>query len=260
MGDTAAGLLFVSSLALALVLAHRPLGDHLARVFADSRHHRVERVLYRVGGIDPDAEQRWPVYLRGVLAFSAVSVLVVFGLQRLQAHLPWSLGNPAVPPALAWNTAVSYVTNTNWQNYGGESTMGHLVQTAGLAVQNFVSAAVGIAVAIALVRGFARTTTDRLGNFWVDLVRACLRVLLPLSVVGAVVLIAGGRGAEPPRLHRRDDAGRRLAVDPRRPGRLPGGHQGAGHQRRRLLQRQLRAPVREPHRRGRTGSRSFCCW
>jgi len=119
-------------------------------------------------------------------------VLALYALQRLQPHLPLSLGNAAVPAALAWNTAASFVTNTNWQNYGGESTMGHLVQMAGLTVQNFVSAAVGVAVVIALVRGFSRASTDRIGNFWVDLIRTCLRVLLPLSIVAAVVLIAGG--------------------------------------------------------------------
>ena len=192
MSDPAAGLLFFVTLVAALALAHRPLGGYLARVYADQRHGRVEKVLYRVGGIDPDADQRWPVYLRSVLAFSAVSVLAVYALQRLQGLLPLSVGNKPVTSALAWNTAVSFVTNTNWQNYGGESTMGHLVQMGGLAVQNFVSAAVGIAVAIALVRGFARSGTDRIGNFWVDLIRTCVRVLLPISVIGAVVLIAGG--------------------------------------------------------------------
>jgi K+-transporting ATPase ATPase A chain len=119
-------------------------------------------------------------------------VLLLYALQRLQDHLVLSLGFPAVPADQAWNTAVSFVTNTNWQSYSGETTMGYLVQAAGLAVQNFVSAAVGIAVAAALVRGFARRATDRLGNFWVDLVRIVLRVLLPVAVVGAVVLIAGG--------------------------------------------------------------------
>lgn len=192
MSNTMAGLLFVGSLALALAAVHRPLGGYLARVYSDRQHWRAEKALYRVGGIDPDADQRWPVYLRSVLAFSTVSVLVVYALERLQSRLPLSLGNQPVAPELAWNTAVSFVTNTNWQNYGGESTMGHLVQMAGLAVQNFVSAAVGIAVAIALVRGFARSGTDRIGNFWVDLVRTCLRVLLPISVLGAIVLIAGG--------------------------------------------------------------------
>jgi len=192
MSDVVAGLLFVGSLVVALAVVHRPFGGYLARVYSDRAHWRAERLVYRLGGIDPDADQRWPVYLRSVLAFSAVSVLVVFGLARLQSHLPLSLGTAAVAPELAWNTAVSFVTNTNWQNYGGESTLGHLVQMAGLAVQNFVSAAAGMAVAVALVRGFARSGTDRIGNFWVDLVRSCSRVLLPIGIVGAIVLIAGG--------------------------------------------------------------------
>ena len=116
-----------------------------------------------------------------MLGFSLASVLFLFGLQRLQHLLPLSLGYAAVEPHLAWNTAASFVTNTNWQNYSGESTMGYLVQMAGLAVQNFASAAVGMAVAVALVRGFARSRTNRVGNFWVDLVRGCFRILLPLA-------------------------------------------------------------------------------
>ncbi len=192
MGTTTAGVLFIVSLVLALVLAYRPLGDHLVRVLTPSRHSRVERGIYRVVGVDPDGEQSWGAYARSVLAFAAVSVLLLYGLQRLQDHLWLSLGLPAVTPDQAWNTAVSFVTNTNWQSYSGESTMGYLVQAAGLAVQNFVSAAAGIAVAAAVVRGFARRGTDRLGNFWVDLVRIVLRLLLPLAAVAAVVLIAGG--------------------------------------------------------------------
>ena len=145
-------------------------------------------------GASPDAEQTWVAYARSLLAFSAVSVVVLFVLQLVQGKLPLHLNNPATPmtPALAWNTAVSFVTNTNWQNYSGESTDGHLVQMAGFAVQNFVSAAVGIAVAIALVRGFARHRTGDLGNFWVDLTRGTLRILLPISVVAAIALIVGG--------------------------------------------------------------------
>src|SRR5512143_3047870 len=187
-----AGVLFAASLLLALAAAHRPLGDYMYRVFTDTRHLRVERTMYRLIGVDPDAEQAWGVYARSVLAFSAVSVLFLYGFQRLQHLLPLSLGFPAVRPDTAWNTAVSFTTNTNWQAYSGESTMGHLVQMAGLAVQNFVSAAVGIAVAIAVVRGFARKRTDTLSNFWVDLVRTCVRVLLPICVLAAVVLVAGG--------------------------------------------------------------------
>ena len=150
-------------------------------------------------------------------------------------------------PSLAWNTAISFVTNTNWQAYSGESTQSHLVQMAGLAVQNFVSAAVGMAVAIALVRGFARRRTGDLGNFWVDLVRGTLRILLPVCVVAAIVADRRRRDPELPQLRpgRQHDC-RRSADHPRRPGRRPGSDQGSRHQRRRLLQRQLRAPVREP--------------
>ncbi len=192
MSDTLARLLFVGLLVVALALVHRPLGDYMAGVYTTRGHWRVERLVYRAGGIDPDADQRWPVYLRGLLAFSLVSMLLLYLLERVQSHLPLSLGFSNVPAPLAWNTAASFLTNTNWQNYGGESTMGHLVQMAGLAVENFTSAAVGIAVAIALVRGFARSRTDRVGNFWVDLVRTCFRILLPLSFVFAIVLIAAG--------------------------------------------------------------------
>ncbi len=187
-----AGWLQAGLLVAALAACYRPLGDFMARTFASSRHLALERAGYRLMGIDPDADQTWRAYLRSVLAFSAVSVLLLYVFQRVQAHLPLSLGFPDVRPDTAWNTAASFVTNTNWQSYSGESTMGHLVQMAGLAVQNFASAAVGLAVAVALVRGFTRSRTDRLGNFWVDLVRGCVRILLPLAVVGTVVLVASG--------------------------------------------------------------------
>ncbi|WP_369136993.1 potassium-transporting ATPase subunit KdpA [Modestobacter versicolor] len=192
MSSTAAGWLQVALLVAALAAVHRPLGDWLARVFSAERHWRAERLVYRAVGVDADSEQRWPTYLRSVLAFSLVSVLFLYLLQRVQQWLPLGNGRPAVEPGPAWNTAVSFVTNTNWQGYAGESTMGHLVQMAGLAVQNFLSAAVGLAVAVALVRGFARTRTDRLGNAWVDVTRAVTRVLLPLAVLSAVVLVLGG--------------------------------------------------------------------
>ncbi|MEV4186964.1 potassium-transporting ATPase subunit KdpA [Streptosporangium canum] len=192
MSPTLAGILFIGSLVLALVLTHRPLGDYMYRVYTGTRHNTVERVIYRAIGVRPDTEQRWSVYARGVLAFSLVSVLFLYGLQRLQDKLFLSLGMAPVTDHVAWNTAISFVTNTNWQAYSGESTMGHLVQMAGLAVQNFVSASVGMAVAVALVRGFARNRTENLGNFWVDLVRGTLRVLLPIAFVGAIVLVAGG--------------------------------------------------------------------
>jgi potassium-transporting ATPase potassium-binding subunit len=192
MSSTIAGICFAGSIVLALVLVHRPLGDYMYRVYTGARHSRPEKLIYRLIGVNPDAEQTWGVYARGVLAFSAVSVLFLYGFQRVQNHLLLGLGFKPVMTHQAWNTAISFTTNTNWQSYSGESTMGHLVQMAGLAVQNFVSAAVGMAVAIALVRGFARKRTDHLGNFWVDLVRGSLRILLPIAVVAAVVLIAGG--------------------------------------------------------------------
>ncbi|WP_405365767.1 potassium-transporting ATPase subunit KdpA [Kitasatospora sp. NBC_00039] len=192
MSSTLAGWLQAIALVGALALCYRPLGDCIARILTTSKHLRAERGIYRVIGVDGDADQRWPVYLRSVLAFSAVSVLFLYGLIRLQGHLLLNLGVEQMPGHQAWNTAISFVANTNWQSYSGESAMGHLVQMAGLAVQNFVSAAVGIAIVAAFIRGFTRNRTDRLGNFWVDLTRITLRLLLPISVVFAVALIATG--------------------------------------------------------------------
>jgi K+-transporting ATPase ATPase A chain len=192
MNDTAAGILFIVALVVALALAYRPLGDYVYRVVEGRKHSRPERVIYRLIGVNPEGEQSWAVYARSVLAFSVISILFLYAFMRLQSYLWLSLGFSNVMPAGAWNTAVSFVTNTNWQWYSGESTMGHLVQMAGLAVQNFASAAVGISVAVALVRGFARRHTDQLGNFWVDLIRITVRILLPMAVIGAIVLIAGG--------------------------------------------------------------------
>ncbi|SCF14761.1 Potassium-transporting ATPase A subunit [Micromonospora matsumotoense] len=191
-GTTTAGVVFVLSLVVALVAAYRPVGDQIYRVVAGTRQSRVERGVVRLVGVNPAAEQSWGVYARSLPAFSAVSVLFLHAFPRWQDHLWLSLGFGPVGPHGAWNTAVSFVTNTNWQWYPGESTMGHLVQMAGLAVQNFLSAAVGIAVAVALVRGFARSRTGELGDFWVDLVRITLRVLLPVAVLGALVLMLGG--------------------------------------------------------------------
>ncbi len=192
MSPVLAGVLQLTALIAALALAYRPLGDHMAAVYSSPRHLRVEKVLYRCIGADPDARMRWPAYLRAVLAFSAAGVLFLYLLQRLQGGLPLSLGFASISPDQAFNTAASFVANTNWQSYSGEQAMGHVVQTAGLAVQNFVSAATGMAVAIALVRGFARSRTGELGNFWADLVRGTVRVLLPIAVIGAVVLVACG--------------------------------------------------------------------
>lgn len=194
MSTTAAGVVFLFLLVAAVVAVHVPLGDYMYRVYTAEKDSSVERVIYRLIGVDSRSEQTWAAYARSVLAFSSISILFLFVFQLVQDKLPLHLHDPAtkMTPALAWNTAVSFVTNTNWQAYSGESTQGHLVQMAGLAVQNFVSAAVGMAVAIALVRGFARRRTGDLGNFWVDLVRTVLRILLPISIISAIVLIAGG--------------------------------------------------------------------
>ncbi|NIY64367.1 Potassium-transporting ATPase A chain [Streptomyces malaysiensis] len=176
----------------ALALAYVPLGNYMAKVYSSDKHWRVEKWIYKGIGANPDTEMRWVSYLRGVLAFSVAGVLFLYLLQRLQGSLPGSLGFSSIEPAQAFDTAASFVTNTNWQSYYGEQAMGHVVQTAGLAVQNFVSAAVGIAVAVALVRGFARSRTGELGNFWADLVRGTVRVLVPIAAVAAVVLVACG--------------------------------------------------------------------
>ena len=185
-------VLLVAVIVILLALVHHPLGDYMARVYTSTRHLKVERGLYRLLRVNPDAEQRWTVYAGSVLAFSLVSVLFLYLLMRLQQWLPLSQGMAPVPPDGAFNTAVSFVTNTNWQWYSGESTMSHLTQMAGLTVQNFVSAAVGMAVVVALVRGFIRRNTAELGNFWVDLVRGTIRILLPLSFVAAIILLANG--------------------------------------------------------------------
>jgi K+-transporting ATPase ATPase A chain len=194
MNSTAAGWLQVVLLVAALAACYVPLGNYMARIFTSEKDSRVERGLYKLTGIDSKADMRWSVYLRSMLAFSLVSVLFLYGMERLQHYLLSFVGTGQanVSPALAWNTAVSFVTNTNWQNYSGENTMTYLTQMAGLAVQNFMSAAVGIVVAIAMIRGFMRAKTDRLGNFWVDLTRCVIRLLLPLSIVGGLILIASG--------------------------------------------------------------------
>ncbi|MCU1529157.1 MAG: potassium-transporting ATPase subunit [Frondihabitans sp.] len=192
MSDTLAGLLQILTLAVILVAVHRPLGDYMAHIYTSAKDWRAERGFYRIIGVDSASEQTWRAYLRSVLIFSAVGVLFVYVIQRLQAVLPYSLGFPAIPQGLSFNTAASFVTNTDWQSYSPDVTMGYAVQLGGLVVQNFVSVAVGIAVAIALIRGLARVRTGTVGNFWVDLTRGVLRLLLPLSIVAAVVLIVGG--------------------------------------------------------------------
>ncbi len=192
MSSTTAFFLALGLLVVSLAVCYVPLGDHMARTYQSPKHLRVERVLYRASGVDPDADQTWGTYLRSLLAFSLLGVLGLYLLLRVQAHLPLSLGHPGVSPSQAFETATSFVTNTNWQSYAGESTMGHLAQMLGLTVQNFLSAAVGLSVAVALVRGFTRSRTDRVGNFWVDMTRGTVRILLPIAFVAAIVLVAGG--------------------------------------------------------------------
>ena len=252
MSDTAAGLLTVLALLVVLAVTHVPLGDYMARVYSSTKHGRAERALYRLCRIDPDADQSWPTYGLSVLGFSLASVLFLYGLQRVQQLLPLSVGFDPVESHLAWNTAASFVTNTNWQNYSGEATMGHLVQMAGLAVQNFSSAAVGMAVAVALVRGFARSRTNRVGNFWVDLTRGTFRILLPLSIVATVLLIAAGTMQTSPTRTR----SARSPVPPStsRAGRWPARRRSKSRQ-----QRRRTAPTRTAPARSRTPTPSRTC-
>ena len=196
---SAAGWLQFAALVIALAISIPFLGNYMAKVFGggkapgDKVFGPVERLIYRLGGIDPDREQKWSIYALALLAFSLLSVLFLFVMQRVQEHLPF---NPThmkgVPSLLAMNTAVSFLTNTNWQNYSGESTMSHLTQMAGLGVQNFVSAAVGLAVVVALIRGLTRHRAGTIGNFWVDLTKGILRILLPLAFVFALVFVSQG--------------------------------------------------------------------
>lgn len=175
------------------------LGGYMARVYAggpaagDRLLLPLERLLYRIAGVAPEREQRWTAYALSLLAFSLCSWLLLYALLRLQGLLPLNpAGRGRVPPALAFNTALSFVSNTNWQNYSGEATLSHFSQMAGLTVQNFVSAAAGMAVLVALARGLARRRGDTVGNFWVDLVRTTTRILLPTSLIAAVLLAGQG--------------------------------------------------------------------
>ena len=184
---------------LAVFLVTPPLGSFMACVFTRQRTwldpimRPFERLVYRTTGVNESHEMRWTEYAVSVLLFSVVSMLVLYFIQRLQGGLPWNpQGFGAVAPDLAFNTAASFTTNTNWQAYSGESTMSYLTQMAGLAYHNFVSAAVGIAVAIAFIRGIAQREKETIGNFWVDMTRATLWVLLPLAIVGALFLVSQG--------------------------------------------------------------------
>ena len=196
---TIVGWLQISLLFLAVLFVIKPLGLYMARVFSGERTFlspvlgRLERDLYRVSGINPEKEQSWLGYTLAMLAFSLTGFLALYAMLRLQAYLPLNpQGFPGVPSDLAFNTAVSFVTNTNWQNYGGESTLSHFSQMAGLTVQNFLSAATGMALAVAITRAFARSKVATLGNFWVDMTKATLYVLLPLAIVVALAFVAMG--------------------------------------------------------------------
>ena len=193
------GWLQIGVFLLAILAVTPPLGRYMARVFARERTsldpvlRPVERLIYRSTGVDETREMRWTEYAVALLLFSVVSMLVLYVMQRVQPWLPWNpQGFGAVAPDLAFNTAASFTTNTNWQAYSGESTMSYFTQMAGLAYHNFVSAAAGIAVAIAFIRGVAQKEKDTIGNFWVDMVRGLLWVLLPICIVGALVLVSQG--------------------------------------------------------------------
>src|SRR5262245_62971575 len=178
---------------LLLIALTPPLGAYLYRVYTREQTGRIEGVVYRIIGVNPTAEQSWRRYATAVLWFSALSMAFVYLVMRWQQHLPLNPeGFAGVNPYLSFNTAASFTTNTNWQAYGGETTMSYLTQMLALTFQNFVSAAVGMAVLIALIRGIARSRTGEIGNFWVDTVRTVLYILLPLSVLVAVILISQG--------------------------------------------------------------------
>ena len=183
-----------------ILLVTKPMGLFLThvfnreRTFLDPVMRPVERLVYRLTGVDEEHEMRWTEYAASMLLFSVVSMLLLYLIQRVQLHLPWNPQKLAgvTPEHLAWNTAASFTTNTNWQAYSGETTMSYFTQMAGLAYHNFVSAATGIALAIAFIRGIARRQMQTIGNFWVDMVRSCLWVLLPFSIIGALVLVSQG--------------------------------------------------------------------
>ncbi len=195
----ALALLKVAVTFLLVLAVTKPLGLYMRRVFSGERTFLepvlgpLERLVLRLGGVDAKKEQDWKAYAASLLVFSVLGVLGLYAVERLQGFLPLNPDRlPAVPPALAWNTAVSFVTNTNWQAYAGESTMAHLTQMAALALHHFLSAAAGIAVAVAVIRGIARTEAGTLGSFWVDLTRATIRVLLPVSILAAILLMSQG--------------------------------------------------------------------
>src|SRR6201987_5642970 len=187
-----AAWLQVAAVAVAVIILHVPLGNYMASVYADTRHWRLEKVFYRLMGAQPDDRQRWMKYCTSVLAFSAISVLFLYGLLLAQTLLPEPWGHRGMTPALAFNPAISFVTNTSWQNYPGETTLGQTGLLAGVGVQAFASCAVGMCVAAALVRGLSQYHNEQIGNFWVDLIRTVVRILIPLSIVVTLILLVLG--------------------------------------------------------------------
>ena len=250
---TAIGWLQAVIFFLIVLALTKPIGLYMVRVFEGERTwlspvlRPLETLIYRLGGVRENEEMPWYAYALSMLAFSVIGLVYLYVLLRTQKWLPF---NPQhfdnMAPDLAWNTAVSFLTNTNWQFYSGESTMSYLSQMAGLAWHNFVSAAVGIAIAVAVVRGLVRTNVKTLGNFWVDLTRCSLYVLLPVSIVVGLFFVSQGVPQNFPRLPRRQVARRLHAVDHRRPDGVPRSHQRARHERRRIRQRELRVAQRKP--------------
>ena len=222
--------------ALVVTAVSMPLGLYMARVFAGERTFMdpvllpVERLIYRLCGVQPATEQTWVEYTISLLLFSVVGMLLLYGLERLQYFLPF---NPqaftGVEPGLAFNTAASFTTNTNWQAYSGESTMSYLTQMAGLAFHNFISAAAGLAIAIAVIRGFARRSGRTLGNFWYDLVRSTLWVLLPMCIIFALVLMWQGVPQNLSRLYSSQDHRKRNTIYRTGAGRVTDCDQATGH-------------------------------
>jgi len=177
----------------------KPLGTYMALIYEgksaglNTIFAPIERFIYRISGVRPEAAMSWKTYAAAMMLFNIIGIAVVYALQRFQQHLPLNpTSMPAVTAALAFNTAVSFATNTNWQSYGGETTMSFLTQMLGLTVQNFVSAATGMAILVALIRGFTQKQLETIGNFWVDLVRSTLYILLPLAIILAIVLVSQG--------------------------------------------------------------------
>ena len=196
---SANGWLQFALYSLILLATVRPVGAYMARVFDGERTwldpilKPIERLIYRLSGVNATEEMNWREYAFAMLGFSAVTLVVTYAIERLQAHLPWNpQGLANIGPDLAWNTAVSFTTNTNWQSYTPETTMSYLTQMAGLAYHNFISAAAGIAIAVALIRGIKRTTSTTIGNFWVDTTRILLYVLIPASLIYALLLVGQG--------------------------------------------------------------------